>query len=338
MTNTQTMLAVEISTPGAPDVLKLTTLPIPGLRPGEVLIRVAGAGVNAPDLAQRRGHYDPPPGASPLPGLEAAGVIAALGAGASRYVIGDRVVALCNGGGYSEYVAVPEGQVLPLPQNLGFTAGAALPETYFTIQQTLVMTAGVSAGMSVLIHGAAGGLGGAGIVIATLYGAAVLAVVSSEEKAVYARSLGATAVIDRRHEDVVARARELTGGRGVDRVIDIVGAAPLAGSIAATAVDGHILVLATLAGTHAEINAGLIVSRRLTLHGSTLRPQPPATKAAIATSLAEKVWPALMAGKLSLPRLESFPLTDAAGAHRSMEEPGHFGKTVLITDFGRGFA
>ena len=338
MTTTQTMLAVTISTPGGPDVLQQITIPIPASRPGEVLIRVAAAGVNAPDLAQRRGHYDPPPGASPLPGLEVSGVVAALGPGASRHALGDRVVALCNGGGYAEFVAVPEGQVLPLPQNLGFTTGAALPETYFTIQQTLIMKAGVSAGMSVLIHGAAGGLGGAGIVIASLYGASVFAVVSSEEKAVYARALGAAAVIDRRDEDVVTRIKALTDGRGVDRVVDIVGAATLAGSIAATAVEGHILVLATLAGAHAEINAGLIVGRRLTLHGSTLRPQTPATKAAIATSLTDKVWPALAAGKLPLPRLETFPLADAALAHRSMEAPQHFGKTVLVTDFGRQFA
>ncbi len=250
-----------------------------------MLIRVAAAGVNAPDLAQRRGRYDPPPGASPLPGLEVSGIVAALGDGAFRYAVGDRVAALCNGGGYAEYVAVPEGQVLPLPRHLGFIAGAALPETYFTIQQTLIMKAGVSPGMSVLIHGAAGGLGGAGIVIASLYGASVFAVVSSEQKAAYARALGATATIDRRHEDVVARAKELTGDRGVDRVVDIVGAATLAGSIAAAAVEAHILVLATLAGAHAEINAGLIVGRRLTLHGSTLRPQSPATKAAIAASL-----------------------------------------------------
>ncbi len=278
MTTTQTMLAVTISTPGGPDVLQQITIPIPASRPGEVLIRVAAAGVNAPDLAQRRGHYDPPPGASPLPGLEVSGVIAALGPGASRHALGDRVVALCNGGGYAEFVAAPEGQVLPLPQNLGFTTGAALPETYFTIQQTLIMKAGVSAGMSVLIHGAAGGLGGAGIVIASLYGASVFAVVSSEEKAVYARALGAAAVIDRRDEDVVTRVKALTAGRGVDRVVDIVGAATLAGSIAATAVEGHILVLATLAGAHAEINAGLIVGRRLTpprvRHCAPRRPRP----------------------------------------------------------------
>lgn len=268
------MIAIEIAAPGGPEALQSKTMPVPEPGPGEVLIRVAATGVNAPDLAQRRGAYPPPPGASPLPGLEVAGEVAALGPGVEGYALGDAVVALCNGGGYAEYAAVPAGQVLPLPRGWDFVAGAALPETYFTIQQTLVMKAGLKPGMTVLVHGAAGGIGGAAITIATSYGGRVIGVVSSVEKAAYARSLGATEIIDRHREDVVERVKAITEGRGVDRVVDIVGGATLSASLAAAAIEAHIVVLATLSGTQAEINAGLIVSRRLTLHGSTLRPQP----------------------------------------------------------------
>jgi putative PIG3 family NAD(P)H quinone oxidoreductase len=329
------MIAIEIAAPGGPDALRPRAMPVPEPGPGEALIRVAAAGVNAPDLAQRRGLYPPPPGASPLPGLEVSGEIVALGPGAERHALGDIVVALCNGGGYAEYVAAPEGQVLPLPRGWSPVAGAALPETYFTIQQTLMMKAGLEPGMTVLVHGAAGGLGGAAIAIATACGAHTIGVVSSPEKATYARSLGAMETIDRRHEDIVKRVKAITGGRGVDRVVDIVGGPTLAASLAAAAVEAHILVLATLAGAHAEINAGLIVSRRLTLHGSTLRPQPKEVKAAIAGSLRAEIWPRLESGEILEPKIETFPLPDAAAAHVSMERPSHFGKTVLVTDFGR---
>jgi putative PIG3 family NAD(P)H quinone oxidoreductase len=329
------MIAVEIAAHGGPEVLTPRAMPVPAPGMGEVLIRVAAAGVNAPDLAQRRGTYPPPPGASPLPGLEVAGEIAALGPGAERFALGDMVVALTNGGGYAEYVAVPEGQVLPLPRGWSPVAGAALPETYFTIQQTLVMKAGLTAGQSVLVHGAAGGLGGAAIAIATAYGASAIGVVSSAEKAAYVRSLGATETIDRRHEDIVGRVKAITGGRGVDRVVDIVGGATLGVSLAAAAVEAQILVLATLSGAQAPINAGLIVGRRLTLHGSTLRPQPSAVKAAIAESLRANIWPKLESGSIVEPKIETFPLANAAAAHASMERPAHFGKTVLVTDFGR---
>lgn len=332
------MRAIEIASPGGPEVLRPLDLPVPLPGPGEVLIRVAAAGINAPDLQQRRGRYDPPPGASPLPGLEVSGKVVAHGPGAGRHATGDRVVALCNGGGYAEYVAVPEGQVLPLPRGWSLPLGAALPETYFTIQQTLVMRAGLAPGMTVLVHGAAGGLGGAAIGIARIHGARVLAVVSSPEKAAYVERLGADAHIDRSREDLVARVRELTDGRGVDRVIDIVGGETLARSLEAAAIEAHILVLATLSGAHAEINAGLIVGRRLTLHGSTLRPQPPAVKAAIAAGLADRVWPALAEGRIAPPALRTFPLAAAAEAHRAMEGRGHFGKLVLLTAFGETVA
>jgi NADPH2:quinone reductase len=329
------MTAIEISQPGGPEVLRASRRPVPAPGPGEVLIRVAAAGINAPDVQQRRGRYDPPAGASPLPGLEVSGEIASLGEGAAGHAIGEPVVALCNGGGYAEFVAVPASQVLPLPAGWDFSAGAALPETYFTIQQTLVLRARLEPGMTVLVHGAAGGLGGAAVTISRVYGANPIAVVSSPEKAAYAKSLGAWAVIDRTRENLVERVRALTAGRGADRIIDIVGGDTLAQSLEAAALEAHILVLATLAGPRAELDAGLIVGKRLTLHGSTLRPQPREVKAAIARSLGEKVWPAVSAGTVPAPRLESFPLEDAAAAHAAMEQRGHFGKIVLLTAFGK---
>ncbi|HVW93995.1 MAG TPA: zinc-binding dehydrogenase [Devosia sp.] len=330
----QRMLAIAIATPGGPEVLQPVREPVPQPGPGEVLIRVAAAGINSPDLQQRRGSYPPPPGASPLPGLEVAGEIAALGPDAGRFAPGARVVALCNGGGYAEYAAVPEGQVLPLPQGWSFAEGAALPETYFTIQQTLVMRADLAPGMHVLIHGGAGGIGGAAIAISKLHGAKPIAVVSSADKQAYCLRLGAVAAIDRTREDFVARAREIAGG-GVERIIDIVGGETLARNLEAAATEAHLLLLAALSGAHADINTGYIVGKRLTLHGSTLRPQPPEVKAAIAASLMEKVWPALSRGEVEKPAVETFRLEEAAEAHRSMERPAHYGKTVLVTDFGR---
>lgn len=323
------MLAVEISTPGGPEVLSPTDLPIPEPRPGEVLIRVAAAGINAPDLAQRRGTYAPPPDASPLPGLEVAGVIEGTG---------EQVVALCNGGGYAEYVAVPEGQVLPLPAGWSLLAGAALPETFFTVQQTLVMRAGLEPGMHVLIHGAAGGIGGTAIQICRLYGANPIAVVSSAEKAGYVRALGATDVIDHSTEDFVARVKEITAGHGADRVLDMVGGDYLPRNISASARGGHIVQVASLDAKKSEVSAGLIVAKWLTWSGSTLRPQSTAAKAAIADSLRREVWPALADGRIKRPRIRALPLAEAARGHAAMERRENYGKIVLVTPFGAGIA
>lgn len=327
MTQPQTMLAVTIARPGGPEVLVPAQVPVPTPGPGEVLIRVAAAGVNAPDLGQRRGSYDPPPGASPLPGLEVAG---------ERVDTGEPVVALCNGGGYAEYVAVPAGQVLPLPRGWSLPAGAALPETLFTVQQTLVMRAGLAAGMWVLIHGAAGGIGGAAIQICRLYGAQPIAVVSSPAKADYARALGAAAVIDHSSEDFVERVRALTGGHGADRILDMVGGDYLPRNIAASARGGHIIQVASLAAEKSEISAGALVMKWLTISGSTLRPQDSATKAAIAESLRGGVWPALADGRMRPPRIRAVPLAEAARAHAAMEQRDNFGKLVLLTAFGAG--
>jgi NADPH:quinone reductase len=325
------MSAIVADAQGGPDVLRLARVAVPFPAAGEVLIRVAAAGINAPDLSQRRGAYPPPPGASPLLGLEVSGVIATA---AGEWQPGDKVVALCNGGGYAEYVAVPAGQVLPAPVNWSLIDAAALPETWFTITQTLVMRAGLTAGMSVLITGAAGGLGGAAVQIAKSLGADPIAIVASDEKAAYAMSLGARAIIRRDREDVAARARELTDGKGVDRVLDMAGGHATADLLHALARFGHLVLVATQAGSGAELPLSRFLGHQLTLSGSTLRPQTPETKAAIAAHLRSHLWPALSNASLPRPKIQRFPLAEAAAAHRAAEAPGHYGKLVLVTDFG----
>ncbi len=334
MTIPDEMTAIAITAPGGPDVLQAVRLPVPRPAPGEVLIRVAAAGLNAPDLGQRRGSYPPPPGASPLPGLEVAGEIAALGALVTNWSPGDPVVALANGGGYAEYVAVPAGQVLPLPAGWSMAEGAALPETFFTIEQTLVLRAGLEPGMQVLIHGAAGGIGGAAIILARLRGATPIAIVSSPEKTHYAMMLGAAATIDHTLEDFVARALELTDGRGADRIVDIVGGPTLNRNIMASARFGHIVMVSTLSGATAEIAANQVLARQLTLSGSTLRPQTPEIKAQIAGSLRANVWPALAEGRVPHMRVRALRLAEAAAGHVELERRENYGKLVLVTGWG----
>lgn len=336
MTQPQTMTAIAISTPGAPEVLKPRTEPVPQIGPTEVLIRVAAAGVNGPDLAQRRGHYDPPPGASPLPGLEVAGEISATGADVSGFAVGDRVMALCNGGGYAEYVAVPHGQVLPVPAGWSFAEAAALPETWFTVTQTLVMRAGLERGMWVLVHGGAGGIGGAAIQICAILGAMAIAVVSSAEKAAYCIGLGAAATIDRTREDIAERGKAITGGHGADRVLDLIGGAMTAVNVAASARGGHIVQVSTLEGGTAEVPLREMMARQLTLSGSTLRPQTAETKALIAARIRSDLLPALGKSGAVTPMVTTYPMADAAAAHREMEGRGHRGKLVLLTAFGGG--
>lgn len=335
MNPSKQMIAIAIAAPGGPEMLQPVRQAIPTAGPGEVLIQVAAAGLNAPDLGQRRGTYAPPPGASPLPGLEVSGVISARGDGVTSFAVGDRVVALTNGGGYAEYVAVPAGQVLPAPQGWSLVEAATLPETYFTIEQTLVMRAGLSAGMFVLIHGGAGGIGGTAIQVSRLHGARPIAVVSSQEKADYALHLGAEAVIRHDTEDFVARSMALTGEHGADRVIDMVAGENLDRNINASARLGHIVLLATAGGARAEINAARLMMKQLTLSGSTLRPQTSETKAAIASSLATSVWPALTDGRIRQPRIQHFALADASAAHSALEKRENYGKIVLVTDYGR---
>lgn len=331
MTIPETMKAVIASAPGGPEVLEIRSVPVPKPGPGEVVIRVAAAGVNGPDLAQRRGDYPAPEGHSPLLGLEVSGEIAIA---AGDWAVGDRVVALTNGGGYAEYVAVPAGQVLPAPDNWSLTEAAALPETWFTVTQTVVMRAGLADGQSLLVTGAAGGLGLAAMQIAQILGATPIAIVGDEQKAAYVRDMGIGAIIRHDTEDVVARTRELTGGRGASIILDMLGGDATARHIDAAARGGHIVMVATLAGREATLALNKLVARQLTISGSTLRHQSTATKAAIAARLRGRLWPALSDPSLPHPKVATFPLGRAAEAHARMEERGHYGKIVLVTDFG----
>jgi putative PIG3 family NAD(P)H quinone oxidoreductase len=336
MTIPDTMTAIAISNPGGPDVLTPIATPVPQPGPGDVLIRVAAAGVNGPDLAQRRGLYAPPPDASPLPGLEVAGEIVAMGEAVSGFSLGDRVMALCNGGGYAEYVAVPFGQVLPVPEGWSLVEAAALPETWFTVTQTLVMRAGLEPGMTVLVHGGAGGIGGAAIQICSIVGAKAIAVVSSADKADYCLKLGAMATVDRMREPIAERVMELTDGHGADRVVDLVGGALTAVNIAASARGGHIVQVSTLEGASANVPLRAMMAKDLTLSGSTLRPQTAATKAAIAARIRADFLPALSAPGWIKPWITTYPLAEAARAHAEMESRHHRGKLVLVTGFGAG--
>ncbi|UYO01394.1 MAG: NAD(P)H-quinone oxidoreductase [Devosia sp.] len=328
------MQVISITAPGGPEVLVAGPQPLPDLQPDQVLIRVAAAGVNGPDLAQRRGHYDPPPGASPLPGLEVAGEIVALGSTVTKLAIGDRVMALTNGGGYAEYAAVPAGQVLPAPANWSYAEAAALPETWFTVTQTLVMRAGLEPGMFVLIHGGAGGIGSAAIQITQILGARPIAIVSSDDKAAYCRRLGAVATINRTTDDIVQAVSTTTAGHGVDRVVDLIGGDMAAVNISACAPGAHIVQVSTLEGTSANVPLRQMMAKGLTLSGSTLRPQSAATKAAIAKRIRDDLLPALAKPGWVRPSLSNFPLARAAEAHRLMESRAHSGKIVLLTDFG----
>ncbi|QQR39591.1 NAD(P)H-quinone oxidoreductase [Devosia rhizoryzae] len=336
MTLPQDMLAITIAAPGGPEVLTPQRVPLPQIEATDVLIRVAAAGVNGPDLAQRRGHYDPPPGASPLPGLEVAGEIVAVGDKVSGFASGDRVMALTNGGGYAEYAAVPSGQVLPVPDGWSLEQAAALPETWFTVTQTLVMRSGLRSGMTVLVHGAAGGIGGAAIQISGILGAKAIGIVSDDDKANYCAELGAVAVIDRTRENIAERVMALTDGRGADRIVDLVGGPMLAVNVAAAARGGHIVQISTLEGATATMPLRQMMARELTLSGSTLRPQTAETKAAIAARIRSDLLPALSSPGFARPEIATFPMERASDAHAAMETRRHRGKLVLVTAFGSG--
>ena len=319
---------------GGPGVLELSTGDRPEPAADEVLIKVAACGVNAPDIAQRRGRYDPPPGHSDIIGLEVAGIVENAGTGAGQWAAGDRVMALCNGGGYAEYVAVPAGQVLGVPEGWSLIEAACLPETCFTVVQTLVMRAGLRAGMAVVIHGAAGGLGGMAVQISRLYGARPIALVSSAEKADYANQLGASECIVHTEEDWVARVLALTDGHGAERILDMVGGEETNRNIEASAIGGHIVQVAALGGKVDRFNVGAMVVKQLTLSGSTLRGRTNETKAKIAEVLGGTVWNALANGQIVKPQIRPFALGDAAAAHELFETRTFFGKIALVTNYG----
>ncbi len=326
------MRCIEISAPGGPEVLTPVERPDPAARDGELLIAVEAAGVNRPDILQRRGHYPPPPGASDVPGLEVAGTVAAIGPGVRNWQTGDRVCALVSGGGYATLCAAPAPQCLPIPAPLDVVAAAAIPETFFTVWTNVFDRGRLRTGESALFHGGGSGIGTTAIQLASARGARVFATAGSDQKCRAIEALGAERGINYRTEDFTAVVKELTSGRGVDLILDIVGADYLARNVAALAVDGRLVEIGFMGGkSAATVDLGDILRRRLTITGSTLRPRTVEEKGAIAEALRREVWPLLEAGRVKPVIHRTFPLDEAAAAHRLMESSEHIGKIVLMT-------
>jgi putative PIG3 family NAD(P)H quinone oxidoreductase len=323
------MTAVAISEPGGPLVLRPERRNVPVPRLGQVLIRVRAAGVNRPDVLQRKGAYPPPPGASDLPGLEVAGEIAAVGEEATHWRIGDRVCALTPGGGYAEYCLVHESNALPAPPGFTFTEAAALPETFFTVWHNVFERGALQRGETLLIHGGSSGIGTTAIQLASAFGANVIATSGSDEKCAACLKLGASRAINYRTEDFVVAAKEATGGKGADVILDMVAGDYVSRNYDAAAVDGRIVQIATQAGAVASADFSKLMVKRLTHTGSTLRPRTVEFKAGIAAALESQVWPMLATRRIA-PVLDMiFPLREAWRAHERMEEGEHIGKIVL---------
>lgn len=323
------MTAVEISRPGPPEVLAAVRRPVPQPAEGEVLIRVAAAGVNRPDVLQRLGGYPPPPGASDLPGLEVAGTVVAAGpGGGDGPAVGDAVCALVAGGGYAAFCVAPAPQCLPVPQGLDMVAAAAIPETFFTVWTNVFERGKLAAGETLLVHGGSSGIGTTAIQLAVARGARVIATVGSDEKAAACEALGARAV-NYRTEDFVDAVRRLTDGAGVDVVLDMVGGDYTPKNLELLRTDGRLVQIAFLRGARTEIDLNPIMRKRLTFTGSTLRPRSVSEKGAIAAALRREVWPLIEAGRVRPLVHATFPLAEAAAAHRLMESSAHIGKIVL---------
>ena len=328
MTQSATMTAIEISEPGGPEVLKPVTCPVPTPQADEILIKIHAAGVNRPDALQRAGSYAPPPDASPLPGLEAAGEVVAVGTAVSRWRPGDQVCALLPGGGYAEYAVTHADHALPVPRGMDMVQAAALPETFFTVWTNVFMRGRLKAGETFLIHGGSSGIGTTAIQLASQFGARVIATAGSEEKCEKCRELGAEIALNYCDEDFVEVAKSATDGRGVDLILDMVGGDYIKRDIRALSLEGRLVFIAFLGGPKAEINFAQVMTKRLTITGSTLRPQSVQAKAEIADALREQVWPLLEAGRIGPVMDSTFPLAEAAEAHRRLEGD-HIGKIVL---------
>lgn len=330
------MKAIEITRPGGPETLRLTERPAPVPGAGEVLIRVEAAGINRPDVLQRKGGYAPPPGASDLPGLEIAGRIEGGDVAGSGFSIGDEVCALVTGGGYAEYCVAPAGQCLPVPAGLSFAEAAALPETYFTVWSNVFDRARLAPGESLLVQGGTSGIGVAAVQLAAALGNTVYATAGSDEKCVACRKLGAKRAINYRTEDFVAAIKQETHGRGVDVILDMVAGDYLPREIECLADDGRLVIIALLGGSKAPLDMNAVLRRRLTVTGSTLRPRPVEFKAAIARRLRAVVWPLIEAGRLKPMLFKTFPLTEVSDAHALMESSQHVGKIVLTVGANAG--
>ena len=323
------MRAIEITQYGGPEVLQPCERPQPTLKAGEILIKVHAAGINRPDVFQRLGQYPVPPGASDLPGLEVAGEIVGGDLAGSDFALGDKVCALVQGGGYAEYCAAPLEQCLPVPAGLSMVEAAALPETFFTVWSNVFQRAGLTGDETLLVQGGSSGIGTTAIQVATALGHRVFATAGSADKCRACEELGAERAIDYKTEDFAAVVKELTGGKGVDVVLDMVGGDYVAREVSCLADDGRIVIIALLGGAKANVDLGQVLRRRLTITGSTLRPRPVAFKAQVARELRATVWPLLAAGKVKPVIHQVFALDEAAQAHALMESSAHVGKIVL---------
>lgn len=333
MTLPDTMRAIEISEPGEADVLVPGDRPVPAPGESEVLVRVAAAGVNRPDVAQRKGVYPPPPGASDIPGLEIAGEVVALGDGVDGFSVGDKVCALVAGGGYAEYCVAPVPQALPVPAGMDMVAAAGIPETFFTVWSNVFDRAAFAPGEDVLIHGGSSGIGTTAIQLCKAFGAtAIYTTVGSAEKAAFCEQLGATKAIDYKTQSFDEEIKAGTENAGVDVILDMVGGEYLGRNVSVLKPDGRLVQIALMGGAKAEINLGRVMMNRLTVTGSTLRARSVAFKGEIATALREKVWPLLESGDVAPVIHRTFPLEDAAAAHALMEESSHIGKIILTMD------
>jgi putative PIG3 family NAD(P)H quinone oxidoreductase len=323
------MNVVELAGFGGPDVLKPARRPVPEIGAEEVLIKVAAAGINRPDILQRQGNYTPPPGASDLPGLEVAGTIAAIGDKVKDWKIGDAVMALVAGGGYAEYCPAPAPQCLPVPKGMDMVSAAGIPETFFTVWTNVFERGQLKPGETFLVHGGSSGIGTTAIQLAHQFGAKVLTTVGSADKAEACRKLGADLAVNYREQDFVKEVMAATGNRGADVILDMVGGDYINRNLACLAVDGRLVQIAHLQGAKAEINISQVMVKRQTITGSTLRPRSVAQKGAIAQALREKVLPLLENGKAKPLIFKTFKLSEAAEAHRLMESSAHIGKIVL---------
>jgi putative PIG3 family NAD(P)H quinone oxidoreductase len=324
-----TMTGIALNGKGGPEVLQPASMPVPQAGYGQILVKVAAAGVNRPDVQQRMGAYPPPPGHSPLPGLEIAGEVVAVGPGVARWKVGDKVCALVNGGGYAEYCLAEDVQALPIPKGLSTAEAGGVPETYFTVWNNVFERGRLEAGDWFLVHGGTSGIGTTAIQLAKAFGARVVATAGSADKCQVCRDLGADVAVNYKIEDFVAVIKEATGGHGIDVTLDMVGGDYTERNIAAAAEDGRIVQIATLAGPATTFTLARLMMKRVTLTGSTLRPRTREVKARFARALEKQVWPLLDSGRVKIVMDSTFPLAQAADAHRRMETSQHVGKIVL---------